>query len=144
MLRNISYNTKELRQEINDAVGRSFSFVKRIKLKGNGSQRYELIEASKELEDLIGRDNNTNFCNIELRENGIILRFRSKLDTYGWMVPYRSLSIFKSDYNFSIFAGAEFVRLKAAHHATLNFKFLNKLVQLKSEYLQKTNIDYYG
>ena len=144
MIRNISYNTKELRQEINDTVGKSYSFLKRIKLKGNGSQRYELIEASDELESLIKRDLNTNFCNIELRENGIILRFRSKLETFGWIVPYHTLSIFKADHNFTIFSGAEFVRLKAAHNASLNFSFIKKLVNLKSEYFQKSNDEYYG
>ncbi|MCG8306405.1 MAG: hypothetical protein MI975_03375 [Cytophagales bacterium] len=138
MIRNISYNTKELRREIRETVGKPFSMIKRFRLKGNGSQRYVILEASDELFQLITRDNNANFCNIELRENGIILRFRSKLETFGWILPYRLLSVFKSENSIAIFAGSEFVRLKPAHNATLNFKFIRKLLELKSENLLQT------
>jgi hypothetical protein len=133
MIRNISYNSKELREEMISSVGKSFSMLKRIKLKGIGSQRYVLFEASKELEQLISRDNMTNFCNIELRKKGVVLRFRSKSETYGWMVPFHLLSIIKSEDYFAIFAGADFVRLKAAQNSPLNHKFIQKLLQLKLE-----------
>ena len=136
MIRNISYNSKELLEEIISSVGKSIPYLKRIRLRGIGSQRYVLFEASKELEELISRDNNTNFCNIELRQKGIILRFRSKLETYGWLVPYHLLSIFKSEDYYSIFAGAEFVRLKAAHNSSLNHKFIKKLLHQRTEYIQ--------
>lgn len=133
MVRNISYNKKELREEILLVVGKAFSLLKRLRLGGIGSQRFVMVEASDELEQLAKLDNKTNFCNIELRERGIILRFRSRLETYGWVVPYYLLSIFKNDDHFSLFAGAEFVRLAPAHNASLNTKFLRKMLEMKSQ-----------
>jgi len=133
MIRNISYHTRELKEELDLEVGKSFSIFKRIKMGGNGSQRFVIIEASKELEELVNRDNKTNFCNIELREKGIILRFRSVSESFAWLVPYHLMSIIKNDNYFSIFAGAEFVRLSPAHNALLNHKFLQKLLNQKTE-----------
>lgn len=132
MVRNISYNRKETREEILFEVGKSLSIFKRLRMGGNGSQRFVIIEASNELEELANLDNKTNFCNIELRERGIILRFRSRLETYAWVVPYYLLSVFKNETHFSLFAGAEFVRLTPAHNASLNTKFLRKLLEMKS------------
>ena len=134
MIKNISYNTKELREEINETVGKSFSFIKRFKLKGIGSQRYVMFDASRSLHELINKDNKTNFCNIELRQEGIILHFRSRLETYAWLVPYRLLSLFKSDNSITIYCGVEFAQLKAAHNSTLNNRFIQKMLRLKSDY----------
>ena len=133
MIRNISYFDKEIRDEINQTVGKPYSFLKRLKMGGIGSQRYVIYEASKDIESYIYKSHSSKFCNIELREKGIIIRFRSRLDTYAFIAPYRNLSIFKSDQSFALFIGAEFVRLKAAHNAPLNQKFVRKILQLKSE-----------
>jgi hypothetical protein len=133
MIKNISYNYKEVNEEISGAVGKSYSFMKRLKLGGSGSQRYVIIEAFNDIEQLYERDNKTRFCNIELREKGIILHFRTRQETYGWLVPYYLMSLFKSDDSFSIFSGAEFVRLRAAHNAKLNHSFINKILNQKTE-----------
>lgn len=139
MIRNISYNYKEVNEEISGAVGKSFSFMKRLKIGGNGSQRYVFIEACKDIERLYEGDNKTRFCNIELREKGIILHFRARQETYVWVVPYYHMSLFKSDESFSIFSGAEFVRLKAAHSARLNHNFIKKILDLKTEHFMLFN-----
>ena len=133
MIRETTYNIKEVRKEIASAVGKPISLMRRIKMGGNGSQRFVIIEAFKELEELIDVDNRSRFCNIELRENGILLHFRSRLETFAWIVPFHFLSIFKSDGSLSIYAGSEFVRLQAAHNSKLNNKFINKILDLKAE-----------
>ena len=133
MVRNISFNSKELKEEILEKVGKSFSFLRRLKMGGVGSQRFEAIEASPLIDDLFTLDNKTNFCNIELREKGIILHFRSRLETYGWIVPYHLISVFKSENYYSIFASAEFVKLKPAHNSSLNHRFIQKLLRMKNE-----------
>ena len=132
MILETTYPSKEIKKSINDAVGNPISFFRRIKLGGIGSQRFVFLEASKEFEHLIYADNKSQFCNIELRESGIILHFRSRLETFAWIVPYRLMSWFKSDNSFSIYAGVEFVRLAPAHNAALNNKFINKMLNLKS------------
>ena len=57
-------------------------------------------------------DNNRNTCNIELRPNGIILRFRSLLETYGLIIPFYKLNIHKEkSYQYSIFYESSFIKL---------------------------------
>ena len=142
MIRETTYNIKEVRQEIAAVAGRSISLFKRLKMGGNGSQRLVIVEAFKDLEALIDVDNRSRFCNIELRENGIILHFRSRLESFAWVVPFHILSLFKSDDSLSIYAGAEFVRVKAAHNSTLNQKFINKILAMKAEkYTQQNDLN---
>jgi len=133
MLRNISYNSKELKQEIREQTGNQFSLISRLKMGGIGSQRLVLIEASPKIQELLSFDNKTNFCNIELREKGIILHFRSRLETFGWIVPYHLISIFKSENHYSIYSGADFVKLSPAHNSSLNHRFIKKLLKMKHE-----------
>ncbi len=133
MIQNITYNLKEVKEAIKEEVGKPLSLIRRIRMGGNGSQRFVIAEAFNNLEILLGPDHGTRFCNIELRDKGIIMHFRSRLETYAWTVPYRLLSVFKTDdSSFSIFSGAEFVRLKAAHNSKLNHQFLNKMLEFKS------------
>lgn len=132
MIRETTYRLKEIKQEINAIVGKSMSILKRLKMGGNGSQRLIIVEAFKELEELINVDNKSKFCNLEIRENGIILHFRSRLETYAWIVPFHLMSLFKSEDSISIYAGAEFVRLRPAHNSTFNHKFIQKILDMKA------------
>ena len=142
MIRETTYSIKEVRQEITAAVGKPISFLKRLKMGGNGSQRYVIIEAFKQLEALIDVDNKSRFCNIELRENGIILHFRSRLETFAWIIPFHTLSLFKSENSLSIFSGSEFVRVRPAHNSPLSQKFIQKILTWKAEkYMQQNEIN---
>jgi hypothetical protein len=60
-----------------------------------GSPKLHVVSSSKEIDSLFVLDHNDNTCNIELRPNGIILRFRSLLETYGLIIPYYKLTLFK-------------------------------------------------
>ena len=92
MLRNVSYNNPQINREILKAVGGSYSWVERIKFGGTGSPKLPLIEASSEIAELLNRDNNFNYCNIEICWNGVIIRFRSLLETYGLIIPFHHLT----------------------------------------------------
>ena len=95
MLANVSYNNKAQRESIDMLVGKPFILVNRLKLGGVGSPKLHVVSSSKEIDSLFVLDHNDNTCNIELRPNGIILRFRSLLETYGLIIPYYKLNIFK-------------------------------------------------
>ena len=114
--------------------------ITRFKLGGIGSQRYRVAEASKDLWSLLMRDNAGNFCNIELRTQGIIVRFRSKQETFGWLIPYRKLTIYKSGSHFSLYDGKDTFRLEPAHNAKLKAGFINKMVRLKAEALNDSTL----
>ena len=55
----------------------------------------DLFWRSKEIDALFLLDHNDNTCNVELRPKGIIIRFRSLLETYALVVPYYKLTLFK-------------------------------------------------
>ncbi len=95
MLANVSYNNKAQRESIDTLVGKPFTLMNRLKLGGVGSPKLHVVSSSKEIDSLFVLDHNHNTCNIELRPNGIILRFRSLLETYGLIIPYYKLTIFK-------------------------------------------------
>lgn len=95
MLANVSYNNKAQRDEIDALVGKPFTLLQRIKLGGVGSPKLYVTACSKEIEALFLLDHNDNTCNIELRPKGIILRFRSLLETYALVIPHYKLTLFK-------------------------------------------------
>lgn len=139
MLRNVSYNNPVVNREIRLSVGESYSWVERIKFGGTGSPRLPLIEASAEIAELLNRDNNFSYCNIEICWNGVIVRFRSVLETYGLIIPFHHLSIFKSgNQSYSIFSGQHKVKLTADNEKV--HKFFKRLLELKSKQTE-TRVD---
>ena len=97
MIKNLSYNSKKINTLLLELVGRPFSFIERIKLGGIGSNKLVIADASKEIVELLRLDNNVNYCNIEIRKNGLIIRFRSLLETYGLIIPFYKLVIYKGE-----------------------------------------------
>lgn len=95
MLANVSYNNKVQREEIDATVGKPFTLIQRLKLGGVGSPKLYVTTSSKEIDALFLLDQNDNTCNIELRPKGIIVRFRSLLETFALVVPYYKLTVFK-------------------------------------------------
>ncbi len=95
MLQNVSYNNKKQRAEIDALVGKPFTLLERLKLGGVGSPKLHVTASSKEIDALFLLDHNDNTCNVELRPKGIILRFRSLLETYALIIPYYKLTLFK-------------------------------------------------
>ena len=104
MIRNISYNSKKIDQEINHLVGNQYSFLTRLKMGGNGSKRMIINKWSFQFEKLLNLNSSIKYCSIELRSKGIIIRFRSLLETFAWVIPYRKLVVFQTSLGFSIHA----------------------------------------
>ena len=79
MVYNISYNNKKIKNIINDSLGHAYGIIDKIKLRGIGSQRLKIKDASLDINSLINKNSNTNSCSIELRPKGILIHFKSKL-----------------------------------------------------------------
>ncbi|MAJ37765.1 MAG: hypothetical protein CMC19_07570 [Flavobacteriaceae bacterium] len=97
MLVNTSYNDKKINQEIDTLVGAPFGFFERIKMGGVGSPQMRIRTASKEILSLLNKNTNRDIANIELRPNGIIVRFHSRLENYALVIPYFKLTLFKGE-----------------------------------------------
>ncbi len=114
MLLNISYNDPEIRRKIEAAVGKPFSLQKRWKLGGIGSPKLFMTSCSIDIHNLMVLDHNLNQCNIELRPQGIIVRFRSLLETYGLVIPYYKLKIYKGKAEeYSLYMDHYFIKVLA-------------------------------
>ena len=132
MILNLSYRKKETDRALLERAGKSFSFFERIKLGGIGSQRFEIIEADAEISEILSRDLKLNHCNIELRKGGVLIWFRIKLHNYALVLPYYLLTIFKGPDYLKVYGGKWSVKLKPAHNASFNTKFILKLMEQKN------------
>ncbi len=131
MLLNVSYNDKETDARINAEVGAPFTLKERIRLRGIGSPKLFIRSTSMEIHNLLVLDNNINVCNIEMRPGGIIVRFRSLLETYALMIPYYKLSLYKGKADeYSIYRDHYFIRVKANRSV---HDFMKKLLDYKAD-----------
>jgi hypothetical protein len=140
MIKNVTYNNKDIKTEINDIVGKAYSWLERLQMGGIGSPRFIIDHSSESIEKLLNKDNYINYCNIELRPGGIIIAFRSLLETYAWIIPYYKLTIYKSENKYGIYSNENFVRLNSNHKSTINQAFVKKMMKARTEFLNETSM----
>ena len=135
MLLNVSYNNPEVKRKINEAVGPPFTLRERIKMRGIGSSKLFITTTSIEIHNLLVLDSYVNTCNIEMRPNGIIVGFRSLLESFALIIPYYKLNLYKGKAEeYSIYKDQYFIKIraKAKDKATHNFmKKINNINNLK-------------
>ncbi len=130
MLHNVSYNNPKIERALRDEVGKVLTLKERWKLKGSGSPQLHMTSSSIQIHNLMVLDINKNTCNIEIREKGIIVRFRSLLETYALPIPFYKLTIYKGKAEeYSIYRDNYFVKIKADKKAI--HKFMDKVQTLK-------------
>jgi len=134
MLVNVSYNNRDLTSKIDNEVGKPFKLKERWAMNGIGSPKLFITETSIEIGNLLLLDNNLNSCNVEMRPKGIIVRFRSLLETYALVIPYYKLTIYKGDLAiYSIFRDHYFIKVKSDTKAIQ--KFFKKILDFKADNL---------
>ena len=131
MLLNISYNDPTVKRQIEKAVGKPFSLQQRWKLGGIGSQKLMINSASIDIHNLLILDNNLKSCNLELRPLGIIVHFRSLLETYGLIIPYYKLKIYKGKAKeYSLYIDQHYIKIFV--DSKKNHSFFKKVGSQKS------------
>lgn len=138
MIYNLSHNDRAMKAEVDTKLGKAFGLVERFRMGGNGSPILLISSADKEIDALLPHDGSLRKCNIELRPNGLILGFKQRLETYGWVVPYYQLSIFKSSGQLNLYAGKHQVSLVWKGSAKSRDQFLYKLMQMKAKFSSNT------
>ena len=91
-----------------------------------------ITKADKEIENLLVLDQNINYCNIELRVDGIIIYFRSLLETYGLVIPYYKLVVFKVSENMNII-NIDNKYLKIKVKTKKDHSFIRKIIEFKTD-----------
>ncbi|MGY8946074.1 MAG: hypothetical protein ACKVJS_03350 [Flavobacteriales bacterium] len=113
MLRNISYNDSKISKEIEMLVGKQFTILERIKMKGIGSSNLLIQFSNEKIENLLNLDKNLNKCNTGIRPKGLIIRFKVLLETYALIIPFYKLKIFKGKSNqYSLYKDEYVIKLK--------------------------------
>jgi hypothetical protein len=132
MLLNVSYNNSEVTRKVDSEVGKPFKLKERWAMGGIGSPKLFITETSIEIRNLLILDNNIDCCNIEMRPKGIIVRFRSLLETFALVVPFYKLSIYKGNFAiYSIFRDNHFIKVKSDTKAIQ--KFFKKILDYRVE-----------
>ena len=138
MLVNVSYNNKQISQKIDAEVGKPFSLRERFNLKGIGSTKLIITEASVQIQNLLILDNNRNQCNIEMRPQGIIVGFRSLLESYALVIPYYKLVLYKGkSEEYSIYRDTYFIKIEARAKDKEIHKFIQKTLDAKATAMPK-------
>ncbi|MBA4746076.1 MAG: hypothetical protein H2058_12545 [Muricauda sp.] len=139
MLLNVSYSNKDITKKIDEAIGKPIPIKERFAMGGIGSPKLFITEASLDIYNLLVLDNSTNSCNIEIRPNGIIVRFRARLETYGLIIPYYKLNVYKGDIGiYSIYMDHYFIKVKSDTKAIQ--RFFRKLMDHRADNLP-TNLE---
>lgn len=140
MLYDTSVRDKDIEKEINTFVGSPYNVIDIFfKKKGRiGSSRMEVVEYSKLFDKVMSKRKQAVFANIGLRPNGIIVVLNIRLSNYSWVIPYRYLSIFKTDI-LVIHGQGEFLKFKIK--GDQNKKIIAKILKIKNE---QGNQEYYG
>ena len=130
---NISYKDKETDKLINEEMGNAYSLIKKIQLGGIGSRRMIIENFSENMSNLKLKVSGLQYGNIEIRPKGIILHINQGVYTYGWTIPFFRLSIYNGDF-FTIHGNGNFVQFNKEKSWKENRTFLQKLIQVKSEF----------
>ena len=134
MLLNVSYNDPKQEQTITDLVGKPFSLRERIKFSGVGSPKLQIVSSSPKIANLLLLDSNLDLCNIEIRPKGIIVRFRSLLETYAMIIPFYKLSVFKGkSASYSLHADGQKIEIRSDKKTS---KFFSKIMRFKAKYIE--------
>lgn len=132
MLLNVSYNRIEITEKIDREVGKPFTLKERWAMGGIGSPKLFITETSLEIRNLLILDNNLDCCNIELRPKGIIVGFRSLLESYALVIPFYKLSIYKGNLAvYSIYRDHHFIKVRSDTKAIQ--KFFKKILDYRTD-----------
>ena len=140
MILNTTYPDKKIKQLIESKVGASFSIFEKIKMKGIGSSKLQIIEASRQIQKLIGHNHDTAYSNIELRKTGIVVGFSTVGRKYALCIPYYQLSIYYNGGLLTISGPENHLKAKAPFNGQINKRFLSKLLKLKAEFIQNPKL----
>ncbi len=141
MIIDYTYPTYETKRLIQKTVGSSFSLLERIKMKGVGSSKLQIIEATDKIYNLLSKTADTKYCNIEYRKGGLIVGFQSVMKIYLWLVPYHYMHTYHNGGQLLIYGHKENIKLSAPFNGTIDKKFLRKILQLKANYMQQYRLD---
>ena len=139
MFVNITYANKETERKIKDSVGEAFTLLEKIKMRGVGTSKLQMIEASDNIVALLSNSLDTRYCYLELRRRGLLIGFQSSLKTYVWAIPFYELSIYYNNGYLVIYSKSDSMKLKPPFYGSVDKKYLKKVLRQKSVYFEESD-----
>jgi len=130
MVLNTTYTNKENEALMIQLVGKPFSFLKQLQMRGIGSGRMIIDKVSPKLERALLNGPDINYANIELRPKGILVRITRRLDNFTWIIPYYQLYTYMTS-GLSIHGQGEFLHFRNDRFYKGNKDFIKKMLNLK-------------
>ncbi len=141
MIFNTTYKNEEYDLESASLVGKPFGLIQRIKQGGIGSGRLMIYKISPKLNLGKLKFSEIDYANIELRPKGIIVHYTKKLERFSWIIPYYRLVVYNAQ-SFSIHANGNSIQFLKNKNYKENKKFIDKMIQLKNDFLKLEYYDY--
>ena len=134
MVLNTSHTDRKVDRQISTLVGEAFSILKRFEMRGIGSPKLAIVQTSTDLHTLLSVNQDRLRCSIELRPKGILIHFKSRLDTYALPIPYHKLSIYKGEAaTYSLFMDQHKIKFSATDPKVK--AFITKILNEKAQFL---------
>lgn len=130
MILNTTYTNKDNEATIDNLVGKPYSFLTKLQMKGIGSGRMIIDKVSPKLERALLNGPDINYANIELRPKGVLVRITRRLDNFTWIIPYYQLYTYMTN-GLSIHGQGEFLHFKNDRFLKNNKDFIRKMLNLK-------------
>lgn len=131
MLLNLTENPEVNKKKVIEAVGDSFDEETRQKMGGVISGKFIIQFGSIDIFNLLVSNHGINTCTIELRPDGIIIRFNSGLENYALVIPYYKLKMYKGK-EYSLYKDNHFIKIEADRQAVHDF--MKKIRKHKGEH----------
>ena len=143
MLFNISYKDPKIERQINELVGMPYSILERFAKGGIGSPKLFITRCSPEIYELLHVNESVKFCNIEMRPNGIIIGFQSRLEVYALVIPYYKLVLFKPGNTITFHVDAHYISVDCSKYNANSKKFIAKIEETKLKQTPYSPLDAY-
>ncbi len=130
LILNTTHTDKKTDAIINDLVGKPYSFIQSIRMKGTGSKRMIVDEVSPSLQRYLNIISDINYASIELRPSGILIHINQGLKNFSWAIPFYQLVIYKINGS-SIHAQGKFIHFRNSKTFKENQSFFDRLFAKK-------------
>lgn len=127
MVYDITYTDRMVNIEIIKLVGRPFGWLSKVRWQGIGSERCKVLNASGAIAEIFEGDYGRNFTNIEIRQGGIVVRIRYRLEVFAVVFKFGELKIHESEEGLVLIGGENQMLLRGSRGHLVNSKFVEKI-----------------
>lgn len=134
MLVRLSPDYAAVKAKIDEAIGKTFTLEERKRLEKTSSANHEITGASIEIYNLLALNETRSTCTLEMRPKGMVISFRSNLDTYALVIPNHKLRVYKgSAEQYSFHEDQHFIKIWAGKSDSDLHSFIKKIRNNKSD-----------